>query len=142
MERLVTALHVGTAIFLIGPLTLTTLLTPRAVRHRETAVVEVLSRWTRILGFAVLAVFAVGLWLVPVSGQSFDRFWLSASMTLFIVGLGLLHALVLRDQRAAVARLRAGSAATEQAARIAGVSVAVAVLWVVILALMFWRPGA
>ncbi len=55
--------------------------------------------------------------------------------------LGLLFGLVERDQRRAIARLDAGEKVNVEAGRIAGVSAAVGVLWLVILLLMIYKPG-
>lgn len=141
MEPLVLWLHVAAAIFLIGPVTFTAAATPRHVRQGNVEAVRYLARSTRLLGILVVLVFLVGLWLVPVSGRGWNEFWLSASMTLFVVALGLLHGLVVPDQRRALARMQKGESATVHAGRIAGVTYAVAAVWLVILGLMFWRPG-
>ena len=143
MDKFVTFLHVGAAIFLIGPVTAVTMVAPRAIRSGDAglALLRWLHRSTRLYGLLSLLVFGLGLWLVPASHHKWGEFWLSSSMTLFVVAWALLFGLVERDQRHAVAHIAAGEDASVKAGRIAGVSGAVAAIWVVILVLMVWRPG-
>ncbi|MCW2915942.1 MAG: hypothetical protein JWN52_4010 [Actinomycetia bacterium] len=98
MDRLLLTLHIGFAIFTLGPLTAATMATPRYIRARNIAVLRYLHRVTRIYGLATLGIFLVGLFLAK---GDFARVWLSASMTLFIVALVLLL-IVDRDQGKAV----------------------------------------
>ncbi|QFG24763.1 hypothetical protein [Actinomadura sp. WMMB 499] len=105
-DHLLLILHIGFAIFTLGPLTAATMSTPRYIRKRNTSVVRYLNRTTQIYGVACLGVFLFGIFLA--NGQ-FDQVWLSASMTLFIVALVLLL-IVDRDQRRAVHLLEAAGA--------------------------------
>ncbi|MFI0351520.1 hypothetical protein [Actinomadura sp. 9N407] len=159
-DRLLLLLHIGFAIFTLGPLTAATMATPRYIRKRDTDVVRYLNRATRIYGFGTLGVLVVGL---IMASDRFDEFWLSASMTLFAVALVLLF-LIERDQRKSANLLAAAAAdRTEPAAeaagddatktatgqeteiaqvergRIAAFSGVVALLWLVILVLMVWN---
>ncbi len=144
MEKFVTFLHVGAAIFLIGPVTTATMVAPRAIRAGDggLALLRWLHRTTRLYAVLSLLVFGFGLWLVPASHHKWGEFWLSSSMTLYVVALALLFGLVERDQRHAVAHIEAGEDASVKAGRIAGVSGAVGLIWIVILVLMIWRPGS
>ena len=137
-------LHIAAAIFTIGPLTAVTMSAPRAIRAGRDGLpaLRLLTRLTRVYGAASILVFVLGLVLVAVDEDTgFNEFWLSASMTLFLVALGLLFGLVERDERRAVERMEAGEAATVKAGRIAGVSGAVTLIWLVILALMVYGAG-
>ncbi|GAA2723625.1 hypothetical protein [Actinocorallia aurantiaca] len=151
-DRILLILHVGFAIFTLGPLTAATMSTPRYIRARNTEVLRYLRLVTRIYGVGALGVFLFGLFLAE--GQ-FDQVWLSASMTLFIVAVVLL-VVIERDQRKAISKLSGGShhgkpgkpakgdaellvdTRAEQS-RVAALSGIVAVLWLVILVLMFWH---
>ncbi|HEU5161412.1 MAG TPA: hypothetical protein VFU43_30760 [Streptosporangiaceae bacterium] len=106
-DRLLLILHVGFAIFTLGPLTAATMATPRYIRRHDVAVLRYLTRITRIYGLATLGIFLFGLLL---AGGDFAKVWLSASMTLFIVAFVLL-VLVERDQRRAVHALQVAIAA-------------------------------
>ncbi len=144
MEKFVTFLHVAAAVFLIGPVTAVTMVAPRAIRSGQEGLplLRWLHRSTRLYGLLSLLVFAFGLWLVPASHHKWGEFWLSSSMTLYVVALALVFGLVERDQRHAIAHIEAGEDPSVKAGRIAGVSGAVALIWLVILVLMVWRPGA
>lgn len=106
-DHLLLILHIGFAIFTLGPLTAATMSTPRYVRKGNASVVRYLNRTTQIYGVACLGVFLFGMFLAK---GRFDQMWLSASMTLFIVALVLLL-IVDRDQRRAVHLLETAGAA-------------------------------
>ncbi|MQA97026.1 MAG: hypothetical protein GEV11_21160 [Streptosporangiales bacterium] len=142
LDKLMLLLHIGFAIFTIGPLTVATSLTPRYIRNKDVAVLRFLQRITRIYGAGTALVFLAGLVLAR---DKFDQFWLSASMTLFIVAVLLLFGLVVRDQKKAIDTLtneESEDDARVQTGRIAGVSGAIAIIWLVILTFMIWQPGA
>ncbi|MGP4026759.1 hypothetical protein [Actinomadura sp. 3N407] len=109
-DHLLLFLHIGFAIFTLGPLTAATMSTPRYIRKRNVAVVRYLHRVTQIYGVATLGIFLFGLLLAQ---GDLAEVWLSASMTLFIVALVLLL-IVERDQRKAAHLLEV--AAAEEAA--------------------------
>ncbi|MEW2357331.1 hypothetical protein [Spirillospora sp. NPDC029432] len=156
-DRLLLLLHIGFAIFTLGPLTAATMATPRYIRARNVTVVRYLNRATRIYGLATLGVFLFGLFLAK---GRFDEVWLSASMTLFIVSLVLLF-IVENDQRKSAnlletaaagetaaaetggeekpAAARTDDVAQVQRGRIAAISGVIALLWLVILVLMVWN---
>jgi Ca2+/Na+ antiporter len=110
-DRLLLILHIGFAIFTLGPLTAATMATPRYIRGRNVAVLRYLHRATRIYGLLSLGIFLFGL--VLAKGE-FSKAWLSASMTLFVVALVLLL-LVVRDQGRAVHALELAAAEPEPA---------------------------
>jgi hypothetical protein len=135
-------LHVGAAIFTIGPLTVVTSLSPRYIRAgaEELPVLRFLHRVTRYYGLASLLVLALGAALVR-DKIKWGQFWVSSSITLFVVALGLLFAIVDRDQVESISRLESGEPATAKATRIQGVSAAISLIWLVILVMMFYKPG-
>lgn len=137
-------LHIAAAIFFVGPLAIVTATAPRVIRGGEGQLpaLRLLNSMTRIYGAGSLLVFLLGLWLVPLSGRGFGEFWLSASMTLYVVAIALTYLLTERDQRKAVKRLETADAhVIVNAGRIAGVSMAVGVIWLAILLLMIYQPG-
>ncbi len=105
-DRLLLILHVGFAIFALGPITAATMATPRYIRRADASVVRYLNRMTRIYGLMTLAIFLFGLLLAH---GKFDKVWLSASMTLFIVAFVLLL-IVERDQRKALHKIELAAA--------------------------------
>ncbi|MFC0038913.1 DUF2269 family protein [Actinomadura rayongensis] len=144
-DRLLLVLHVGFAIFTLGPLTAATMSTPRYIRQGNVTVVRYLHRTTQIYGLGTLGIFLFGLFLAE---GAFSEAWLSVSMTLFVVSLALLL-VVVRDQGHAVKLLTeregageekdAGDVAVAERGRIAALSGIVALLWLVILVLMVWN---
>ncbi|MCP2336777.1 hypothetical protein [Actinomadura rupiterrae] len=161
-DRLLLILHIGFAIFTLGPLTAATMSTPRYIRKRDVTILRYLNRTTAIYAFGALGVFLFGLFLAK---GDFAKFWLSASMTLFVVGLVLLF-IVERDQRKALKLLEAAAAPAPEPAeaaedgekdepaaesgasgdiaavergRIAAFSGVIALIWIVILVMMVWH---
>lgn len=140
LDRLLLILHIGFAIFTLGPLTAATHSTPRFIRAGNTTVLRYLATTTRIYGLGTLGVFLFGLFLAR---GRFDEMWLSASMTLFIVTLVLL-VLIERDQRRALSALEAAEKPAEaeltaEVSRISALSGVVSLIWVVVLILMVWH---
>ncbi|MDP9865028.1 MULTISPECIES: hypothetical protein [Streptosporangium] len=137
MTDLLLWLHIGFAIFALGPVTAATMSTPRFIRAKDVNVLRYLHKTTRVYAIAAIGVFVFGLLL----GREFlGKPYLSVSMTLFIVAAVLL-VLVDRDQLAAIRVLSAenpGDDAKMQTGRIAAFSGVVALIWLVILALMVW----
>jgi predicted membrane-bound mannosyltransferase len=102
-DRLILWLHIGFAIFAIGPVTIAVMTTPRYIRRRNLVVLRYLYRTTFIYAVGCLGVLIAGLVLADLL-HDFSKPWLTVSMTLFIVALVLL-ALVILDQHRAIARI-------------------------------------
>jgi hypothetical protein len=102
-------LHVAAAIFTIGPGTAAIMSTPRYIKKRNPMVVGYLFRATRIYSFAALLVLVFGLILTGMT-HKFSQWWISASLTLFVVAFVLLL-VIMRDQRKALTSLDAAAGA-------------------------------
>lgn len=111
-DRILLILHIGFAIFTLGPLTAATMSTPRYIRRRNVTVVRYLHRTTQIYGLGTLGIFLIGLGLAK---GDLAEAWLTVSMTLFVVALVLLL-IVERDQRKAVHLLEVAAAEAAPAA--------------------------
>jgi hypothetical protein len=98
LERVSLFLHIAFAIFTLGPLTAVTMATPRHIRRGDLAIVRYLNRATRVYGVATLGIVAFGLLM---AGGRPGQAYLTASLTLFIVALGMLL-VIERDQRRSV----------------------------------------
>ena len=107
--RLVLWLHVGFAIFTIGPVTVAIMSTPRYVRTRNLIVVRYLYRITRVFALMSLGVLILGVVLAQLK-KDFSHPWLTISLTLFVVAVVLL-VLIVRDQHRAIAALEVAAAA-------------------------------
>jgi hypothetical protein len=123
-DRLVLWLHIGFAIFTIGPVSVAIMTTPRYIRGRNLIVLRYLYRTTRIFTLISLGVLIFGI----VLGQQLGilaKPWLTAAMTLFVVAIVLLI-IIIRDQRKAITALEVAEAAETGAAQAAaGATVAV-----------------
>jgi hypothetical protein len=99
-DHVILWLHVTAAVFTIGPGTAAIMSTPRYIRKRNPVVVGYLFRTTRIYSIATLLVLIFGLILAGMT-HKFSQWWISASLTLFVVAFVLL-VIILRDQRKAL----------------------------------------
>ena len=102
-------LHVTAAVFTIGPGTAAIMSTPRYIRKRNTVVVGYLFRTTRIYSCAALLTLIFGLILTGMTNR-FSQWWISVSLTLFVVAFVLL-VMIMRDQRKALTALEAAKTA-------------------------------
>jgi type VI protein secretion system component VasK len=163
-DHVILWLHVTAAIFTIGPGTAAIMSTPRYIRKRNPVVVGYLFRTTRIYSVAALLTLIFGLILAGMT-HKFSQWWISASLTLFVVAFVLL-VIILRDQRKALTALDAaegaavadaveesvhGAAAGQATAtatdhraavergRIASLGGLTALIWLVILIFMVWH---
>lgn len=136
-------LHITAAVFLIGPLTIAAAAFPSAIRggKENLSLLRWLARTTRFYGIGSIVVFVLGLSLVS-PGYSFGQFWISSSMTLFVVAAGLMVGLVERDERSAIKEIESGGNAQVQERRILGVTAAVGLCWLAILLMMVFKFGA
>jgi Ca2+/Na+ antiporter len=113
-DRLVLWLHIGFAIFTIGPVTVAIMSTPRYIRKRNLVIVRYLYRTTTIFTMVSLGVLVFGLVLASLK-RDFSKPWLTVSMTLFVVAIVLLL-LIIRDQHRAIAAMEDAEATAAEAA--------------------------
>src|ERR1700750_709021 len=116
-DKAILWLHIAAAVFTIGPGTAAIMSTPRYIRSRNPVIVGFLLRTTRIYAFGTLLVLVFGLILTGMT-HKFNQWWISASLTLFVVAFVLLL-LILRDQRRALAALDAAEAPAASGAAVA-----------------------
>lgn len=139
MSSLLLWLHIGFAIFTVGPLTAATMTAPRAIRAKNVPVLQNIQRTTRIYAVGTLGVLVFGLAVgMSLGAEVLGRWNMTASMTLFVVAVVLL-VIIDRDLRTAVQALSNESEADDakvQNGRIAAISGLLALIWLVILFLM------
>src|ERR1700722_12368174 len=111
-DHVILWLHVTAAVFTIGPGTAAIMSTPRYIRKRNSVVVGYLFRTTRIYSIATLLVLIFGLILAGMT-HKFSQWWISVSLTLFVVAFVLL-VIIMRDQRKALATLKAEEATADR----------------------------
>ena len=114
-DRLVLWLHIGFAIFTVGPVALAISSTPRYIRRRDVPVLRYLTRITMIFTTGSLLVLVFGVILGQID-HDFSHPWLTAAMTLFLVAIVLL-VLIIRDQRRAIKVLAPGPGGRRRSAR-------------------------
>src|ERR1700678_4219031 len=102
-DHVVLWLHLVAAIFTIGPGTAAIMSTPRYIRRQNTVLVGYLYRTTRIYSIAALLTLIFGAVLAGMT-HKFSQWWISVSLTLFVVAFVLLM-LIIRDQRTALTAL-------------------------------------
>src|SRR5260370_39114187 len=95
-DRLLLWLHIGFAVFTLGPVAAAMMATPRYIRKRDLGVLRYLYRTTRIFGLLTIGVFLFGLLL---GRHDFNQAWFTAAMTLFIVAAVLLVLVVFAQRR-------------------------------------------
>ncbi len=117
-DKLVLWLHIGFAIFTIGPVTVAIMSTPRYIRKRNVAIIKYLYRTTTIFVILSLGVLIFGLVLAEMR-HDFAKPWLTVSLTLFVVALVLL-VLIMRDQHRAIGILEDAADAAAQGPVAAG----------------------
>jgi Ca2+/Na+ antiporter len=117
-DRFVLWLHIGFAIFTIGPVTVAIMSTPRYIRQRNLVILRYLYRITRLFAILSLGVLIAGLILAHLK-HDFSKPWLTVSMTLFVVSLVLL-VLIVRDQHRAIATLEDAEATAAEVAAATG----------------------
>lgn len=108
-DHVILWLHVAAAVFTIGPGTAAIMSTPRYIRKRNAVIVGYLFRTTRIYSVATLLTLVFGLVLTGMTHR-FSQWWISVSLTLFVVAFVLLM-IILRDQRRAITALDAAEGA-------------------------------
>jgi hypothetical protein len=94
-DKLVLWLHIGFAIFTIGPVAVAISSSHRYIRLGDVAILRYLRRITVIFTIGSLLVLIAGLVLAQLK-HDFSRPWLTVAMTLFVVAIVLLL-LVMRD---------------------------------------------
>jgi hypothetical protein len=137
-DKLLLWCHIAAVMFLLGPLTIAAASSPRFIRTGDVAVLRYLNRTTRFFGIGSLLVLLFGL---GIAHKNISKPWLSVSMTLFVVGLGMLVFIVEPDQRKAIRNIEESKPADVFRGRIVAMSSIAGILWLVVLALMVWRPG-
>src|ERR1700761_6789723 len=108
-DKAILWLHITAAVFTIGPGTAAIMSTPRFIRNGNAVVVGYLFRTTRIYSFGTLLVLVFGLILTGMT-HKFSQWWVSVSLTLFVVAFILLM-LIVHYQRRAISALDAAAGA-------------------------------
>jgi uncharacterized membrane protein len=141
----VLVLHLLTVAFVVGPLAVAAVTSPRHARAGRTEALRDAARTTRLYALATLVTVLLGSAMVGLGetgdAWSMGQLWVSASYALWIVAVVLTLGLVVPGQRAAIKALEAGADAGGPARRIAAGGGLALLTWVGIIVLMVVKPG-
>lgn len=141
----VLVLHLLAAVFVVGPLAVAAVTSPRLARAGRLDALRSAHRTTRVYAIASVVVVLLGSAMVGLgdtgSAWTFGQLWVSASYALWVVAVGLTLALVVPAQEAAVEALEAGQDAGGTAGRMAAGGGLAMLAWVAIVVLMVVKPG-
>ena len=144
---LLLVLHLLTVVLLVGPAALAAVTSTRLVRDGRADALRSASRSTRLYTLGSLVTVVLGSALVGLSGDgtpqwSMGQLWVSASYALWLVAVVLTLVVVVPAQEAAAGALDSGQPADSYAGRIGAAAGAATLCWIVIIALMVYKPGA
>lgn len=142
----VLVLHLLTVAFVVGPLAVAAVTSPRHVRAGRREALAEAAGATRRYALATVVVVLLGTAMVGLGDTgdqwSMGQLWVSASYALWILALVLTLGVVVPGQRAAAKALEAGQDASASAGRIAAGAGLAMLAWVAIVVLMVTKPGA
>ncbi|MDQ1713590.1 MAG: putative integral rane protein [Frankiaceae bacterium] len=143
LRNVLLALHVLTAILLIGWLATQTMVVPGAIRGgpENAGFVRTASGYAKKIGPASVVVFLLGIWLVAQSkAYAFKDRWVGIAMVLFVVTAVIGGKFIGDAEQRAAAKLESGQPALEEARTIAMLGGISTLLLVVIVWLMVAKP--
>lgn len=149
MDTLITILHVGTAVFIVGPMAIIPMTGLRALRTGTAAQVKTLATSTMLFTWLSLATFVFGFGAMSMADKKYDLSfttpWILWSAILYVVAF-VLNAFVvvpqMRKASDAMAALPEGAAQEKPAGygAIAASNGIASLLLVVVVILMIWKP--
>jgi hypothetical protein len=141
----VLVLHLLTALFVVGPLAVAAVTSPRLARAGQVDALRGAARTTRLYALASLVVVLLGTAMIGLgdTGEAWEmsQLWVSASYALWIVAVGLTLGLVVPAQGQAVTALEEGRDAGGAAGRMAAGGGLAMLAWALIVVLMVTKPG-
>lgn len=146
MLKLLLALHLVFAVFAVGPLVHAATTAGRGIRTGDGTATASASRMLRIYSYAsVLVVLAGGaLMSQKEDGKKLAEMsntWIWLSLVLWLVAVGLVLGVVVPTLDKATKQIAAQESVVTLTGRVAAVGGVVAVLFVVIVVLMAYKPG-
>ena len=161
MNTLISILHIGTAVFIVGPMAIVPMTAMRALRAGNAGQVRTLATSTFVLSLLSLLTFLFGFGAMGMAPKQYDisfaDTWIWLSIVLYVVALAISLFVVVPSMRRAAAAL--DSAPTDVSGRVspavasdaaaakksgyaaisAGSGVA-SLLLVIVVILMIWKP--
>lgn len=150
MFKILLALHLIAAIFLIGPLVHAVTTSARGLRQGDAAAIASSARTATVYSYAsvLVVIFGFGLmsaeapWVEGENVAGFDETWIWLSTLLWLLGVALTLAMVVPALQQAGARLTAGEAVDGLRARVAAGGGVVGLVFLAIVLLMVYKPGS
>ena len=146
MFKVMLALHLLTAIFAIGPLVHASTTASRGLRQKDAAALAASARMVKIYSIVSVVVVIFGFGLMSATSPythkavaSFSEPWIWISALLWLVAVGLCHALIIPPLEKAAADVEQAPSFTAKVAAGGGI---VGLIFAVIVVLMVYRPGA
>lgn len=147
--KLLLLLHIATVIVGFGGVVLAGVYNRKAMKSGSAAanISSVNFEVNKLCEYAIYLVPILGIGLVGASGGAykFSQAWVSASFALYIVGVGIAHAVMIPSHRKLNAALASGGPSSPEVPalnqRLAVGGAVLDLLLVVILVLMIWKPG-
>ena len=151
MDTLISILHVGTAVFLIGPMAILPMTGLRALRSGNGDQVRTLAKSTLIFSALSLFTFVFGFGAMAMADEKYNLSittpWILWSIILYVIAFAVNVFLVVPQMRKAADEISAapdgGAVAVGKPSgygAIAGGSGVVALLLVAVVVLMIWKP--
>jgi hypothetical protein len=146
MLKLLLAAHLVFAVFAIGPLVHAATTAGRGIRQGDGAATASSSRMLRIYSYVSVLVVLAGLALMSQErGGSrlgeIDDTWIWLSILLWVVAMGLVLGVIVPTLDQATKGIEAQSSVVALTGRVAALGGVVALIMLVIVVLMVYRPG-
>lgn len=143
MELIMPILHITLAVFVIGPMAILPHTGMAALRRGDAKTARVIERSTTIMSFVSLLVFILGFGALgvanPEEGWSFSSPWITWSMLLYVIALGLALFVVIPKLRKGADAIDAGEEHTGYGALAASNGITTLLL-ILVVVLMIWKP--
>jgi Predicted integral membrane protein (DUF2269) len=146
MLKLLLAIHLVLAVFAIGPLVHAATTAGRGIRTGNGTATASSSRMLRIYAYVSVLVVIAGMALMSQKrrGEKLGEFsdtWIWLSLVLWLVAVGLVLGVIVPTLDKATEQIEAQQSVVTLTARVAATGGVVAVLFVVVVVLMVYRPG-
>ena len=150
MFKILLALHLLTAIFVIGPLVHITTTSVRGLRKGDATATAAAARGSRIYGSLSVIVVILGFGLMSAKAPwdksqhvaEFSDLWIWLSVVLWLVGAAVAIAVLEPSLRTATTEIEAGRPVDALKGRVAASGGIIGLLMAVIVFLMVYQPGS
>lgn len=147
MFKLLLAAHLVLAVFAVGPLVHAATTAARGIRTGDGAATAAASRMLRIYGYVSVLVVVVGFGLMSQKEDGekvaeFSETWIWLSALLWLVAVALVLGVLVPTLDKATKHIAAQDSVVALTARVAASGGVVALLFLVIVVLMVYKPGA